>query len=224
MLRIYGITYGDKTTEYIPYVNDHPAKAWRFEQGPVMDIIDNYISDLNDSDYLGILSWKFRQKTGAHHNILSARFERYTAKYVGGADVINLSPYLGRNIGGKYGTFMDWSDLGHKGLRDIIKKCCEHVGLKYNNDPRHVIYANQFIARKRVYTHYVNTIIKPCLELLEGELWPVVNQDAGYTAGLSKEELMKHTGLEFYNYVPFCMERMFMQYVHNHRIKTISLL
>jgi len=57
---IWGIIYGDKQTEYTPIRNDKPAKPWRWENDPMISIVDNNISDLNDNDLLGIFSYKFR--------------------------------------------------------------------------------------------------------------------------------------------------------------------
>src|SRR5690606_34292813 len=123
-----------------------------------------------------------------------------------------------------YGSFMDWSNAGHAGIKYFIIECCNHLGLIYDNDPKHIVYANQFIARKSIYVDYVNNVIKPCLKLLEGDMWNSVNVDAGYTRALSKDELLKYTGLEFYNYIPFILERMMMQYIHNKKIKTMRLI
>jgi hypothetical protein len=216
-IALFGIIYGDKTTEYIPYFNHFTDKLWRFENNCIIDIVENHVFHLKKDDYLGILSWKFPKKTGFNRPELEIRlslpdvFECF--------DVINLSPDLGNHI-----HFMDWSDKGHKGIKDFIKRCCAHVGLQYNNDCQHVVYANQFITRKYIYFDYVNTVIKPCLELLEGEMWEEVNKDAGYTRAISKENLKKHTGLDFYNYIPFILERMMMQYIYNKDLPTIQLI
>lgn len=200
---IYGITYGDKKTEFIEYRNNFTEKLWRFENNPMLDIVDNMISDLGDEDYLGILSWKFHQKSGLSK-------EGLIAKLNGSPDVFNLSKHIPLNY-----TFMDWSDEGHKGIRDFVISCCEHVGLKYNNDPEYIVYANQFIAKKSIYVDYINRVIKPSLELLEGEMWEQVNKDPGYTRSLP--------GVH-YNYIPFILERMMMQYIDNLKLTTVNIL
>lgn len=114
--------------------------------------------------------------------------------------------------------FMDWSNEGHKGIKAMIQRCCDYVGMEYTNDPKPIIYANQFVATKHVYTSYINEVIKPCLELLEGEMWEEVNKDAGYTRAMEASLLKQYTGLDFYNYVPFILERMMMQFVHNKKL------
>lgn len=221
--RIYGITYGDKTTGFIPFRNEAKEKLWRFEYNPMIEIMAKHIHDLPASDYLGIFSWKFTQKTGISKNalytVMRSRVEMHD-----GAEVYNLSPNLGDNIAG-CGCFMDWSSKGHgETLRTLIKECCTHTGMIYYNNPKHIVYANQFIATKLIYQDYMEEVIKPCLELLEGPLWTTANQSAKYTAGVAAKELKQQTFLDFYNYIPFVLERMMMQFIENWKIKTVSLV
>lgn len=219
MLKIYGITYGDKKTEFTEYKNKFTTNLHRFEYNPMIDIVDNHISDLSDSDYLGIFSWKFSDKTRINKPQLNALFVSAVE-----VDCYNLSPNLGNNIGG-CGCFMDWSAKGHgEVLRDLIKECCEHILIEYNNNPAQIIYANQFIMRVGLYKQYMNMVIKPCLELLEGKLWHIANQPANYSAGLELKKLKESTGLDFYNYIPFVLERMTMQYINHLQIKTVQLI
>lgn len=211
MIEIYGIVYGDKETEYKPYVNKCTQNAHRFENNAMIDIIDNRIWHLTDADLLGIFSWKFQKKTGITRQRIMEAIRQP-------GDVYNCSPYLGDHI-----HFMDWSEAGHPGIKYFIEQCCKITGMRYNNDCQHVFWANQFIATKKVYVNYINNILKPSLQLLEGELWPMVNVPAGYTAGMKLPKLKELTGLDFYNYVPFVLERMFMQYVDNYKLKVINV-
>ena len=212
-MRIYSIYYGpNQESEYIDFLAHKTDKAWRFEYQSMIPIIDHHVYALLDGDFLGIFSWKFREKTGISKTRLYHKVDE-------SADVWNCSPDLGNKIAGKW-TFMEWSEEGHKGITKLIQACCDHVGINYNQNPEHVIYANQFVARKGVYMDYMNTVIKPSLELLEGELWQEVNRPAGYTRALPKDELLRLTGLEFYNFVPFVLERMTMQYIDHFKIKT----
>lgn len=202
---IFGITYGEHTTEYTEYKAKRTATPWRFENDAMIDIVENHLSDVEDNEYVGVFSHKFYRKTGL------TKKQVYTILEKSNKPVINLSPNI-RSGMTRFGTFMDWSDMGHVGIKGMVKVCCEHVGIEYNNDPEHIIYANQFVARKDIYIEYIESIIKPCLELLEGELWEQVNKPAGYTVGLPAEKLKHYTGLDFYNYVPFVLERMAMQW------------
>ncbi len=211
MIQLYGIIYGDKQTEFIPYVNQFTTNLHRFENNPIIDIIDNEIYYLDWETRIGIFSWKFTRKTGITRSMV------YDYVSTHDADVYNCSRWS-HNF-----NFMDWSEEGHKNIKYFIQRCCEHTGLIYNNDCKHVFFANQFVTTKRIYTDYVNRVLKPSLKLLETELWEQVNIPAGYTAGLELDELKRLTGLDFYNYVPFVLERMFMQYVDNNDFKIVEV-
>lgn len=217
MIKIFGIIYGNKTTEYTPYRNTATEKLWRFENNCMIDIVDNKMGDLSDSDIVGVLSWKFPQKAGVTRVPLMEKL-KFAPKW---AEVYNLSPRLSPPNGW---SFMEWSDQGHKGIRSMIQRVCKHVGLRYQEDPRIIVYANQFLARKSIYCDYVNNIIKPALELLEGEMWEEVNRPSGYTRAMDAEKLKELTGLEFYNYIPFIAERLMIQYIADRQPKTIQVL
>lgn len=203
-IKIFGIVYGDKTTEYTPFFNRFTEKPWRFENDCMIDIIDNHVSDLNDDDLLGIFSWKFRIKTGLPRLRVYRSLQDFK-----GYDLYNFCRSHGKHV-----HFMDWSEDGHKGIKGFIQRCCDYVGLTYTNDPEFIVYANQFVAKKSVYVSYINNVIKPCLELLEGPMWEEVNRDPGYTKA--------QTGV-YYNYVTFILERMMCQYIFNMKLKCINL-
>lgn len=204
-MRIYGITYADKKTEFIEYRNEFTEKLWRFENNPMIDIVDNHLAGVNDNEYVGVFSWKFTIKTGLTKSDILRRIQGK-----GKPDVFSFCARIPTS-----GNFMDWSDEGHKGIKEFINRCCDHVGLVYNNDPEHIFYANQFIAKKIIYIDYINSVIKPCLELLEGPMWEEVNKDPGYTRAVA--------GV-YYNYITFILERMFMQYVDNKKLSVVTIL
>lgn len=213
MVKVFGIVYGDRSTEYTPYRNDTPQKPWRWENQVMIDIIDNHVADLSDDDLLGIVSWKFQYKTGLKRNAILHLLARSQK-----VDVYNCSRHHAPHI-----HFMDWSDTGHVGIKGFIQRCCAHVGMTYTNDPKCIVFANQFIARKKVYVDYVNEVIKPCLELLEGPMWEEVNRDASYTRAMEASKLKHFTGLDFYNYVPFILERMMCQYIFNKNLSWLDI-
>jgi len=207
---IYGIVYDDKTTEYIQFRNEATEKLWRFENNPMIHISDTILSNGDPDDLVGIFSWKFPQKTGLTKALVMNYIHR---NRLSKPDVYNFYRFNKRRL-----HFMDWSDAGHKGIRDFIIRCCDHCGMKYNNDPEHIIAANQFVAKRHIYVSYINDVIKPCLELLEGPMWEEVSKDAGYTRAVPE---VKAQGL--YNYIPFILERMMMQYVSHHNLNVVDI-
>lgn len=209
-VNIYGIVYGDKKTEYTPFVNDASEKLWRFENNPMIQISDNNLNSLLPNDLVGVFSWKFPHKTGLTKTMVLNKIHRAR---LSGPDVYNFYKFDKRRL-----HFMNWSDEGHRGIKGFIQRCCDHVGIQYCNDPTHIIAANQFVAKKHIYVDYINDVIKPCLELLEGPMWEDVKHDAGYTRAVPS---IKEQGL--YNYIPFILERMMMQYVMHRNLKVVDL-
>jgi hypothetical protein len=205
-ITIWGITYGDKQTEYTEIRNDKPEKPWRWENDVMLSVVDNY----ELGELVGVVSYKFPIKTGFSKMQVHQRLKENEA------DVYNFARYH------KVDNFMDWSDRGHKGIKKFIQACCDHCDLQYTNDPKFITYANLFVSTKSVYVDYINTVIKPSLELLEGPLWEEVNVDAGYTKAMEKEKLKFYTGLDYYNFVPFVCERLMNFYIHTHNLKCID--
>jgi hypothetical protein len=234
-MKLFTITYADgQPCPFTEYRNRATEKLWRFENNAMIDIVQNHLSQVQKNEFVGLFSHKFESKTKRTKQdvefALKFKVPQFTpdfkwfVKPTLSFDIVNFSPPFNYPIAGKYATFMDWSAAGHgETLRDLIKACCEHIGFQYHNNPEHIVYANQFAARKAVYVDYINTVIKPCLALLEGPLWETVNQPANYGPGLKAEKLKALTGLDFYNYLPFVLERMTMQYIANKNIKTLSL-
>lgn len=209
MSSIYGIVYGNRETEFNPYRNDTPTKPWRWENDPMIEITEKVFKWLPSDEIVGVVSWKFCGKTG----VSKAEVEKFVKH---DADVYNFS----RPIPTVH--FMDWSDKGHKGIKGMIQRLCKEIGLDYTNDPQHIVYANQFAAKNIVYQHYIRTVIVPCLKILEGPMWGEVNRDAGYTRAIDTWRLKQLTGLEFYNYVPFILERMLNQYIYTYDVRCLD--
>lgn len=213
MIKIFSIYYTpEKQGEFYPFLNSAKEKLHRLEYNPMIEISDKHINHLSESDFIGMLSWKFKYKTRLTKNDVYDIIECNSPRY----QVYNLSPDL--KLDPKHGTFMQWSEKGHgETLISLIKYCCAYTGLSYKDNPTHIIYSNQFIATKKIYTQYINQVIKPSLHLMENELWDIANLDANYQA--PSPDFKKHTGLNFYNYIPFVLERMFMQFVETYQIK-----
>ena len=212
---LFGIIYKEgQYTPFIEYNNSHinslEQKSWRFEWNPVIDILDNY-EDLQE--YTGIFSWKVCQKTGISQSILCSLLKEYAPENY---DVINLCQPLGMN-------YMEFSEHSHPGLTSLVKKVCEKLGLEYYQNVKHTIYSNQMICRTNIYKNYVDNIVKPALELLEGELWEEANLNSEYKSGLSPEELFEKTGMNYYNRVTFVIERLFSQYLMNKDLKVKNI-
>lgn len=153
--------------------------------------------------YLGVFSWKFPNKTGICKKVLYKTIENIDA------DVIGLSPQYFKN------NYLKFSYEQHPGLKEILEKVCSKLNLILPNEVDKVVYSNFFLAKAEVYRKYVNEVIIPALDYMENEIWEEVNKDAQYKSGLSTEKLKEYTGLDYYNFVTFTLERMLSVWLYN---------
>lgn len=220
-LKLYSITYkDDQYAEYERYDNNHinsiEQKSYLFEYNPILDIVNNKIDNLKNSDYLGILSHKYSKKMGLPKRLMYKLFNEVTAKQ--DIDFINLSRF---RINGSY---LLWTENQHPGFLEMFAYLCEKLNLKLI-DPFYNVHSNFFIAKKSIYVDYVNNILKPAIDLLENDefLKEKVWQDAKYK-GLSNEQLKQYSGLDHYTFHTFLLERLMSVYLENNtQIKIINI-
>jgi len=207
--KIWGITFDENQyTEYIKYDNSDiktiEQKSYLLEYNPIIDIIDNKINDFNG--YVGVFSWKFSQKTGVSKRIL----EKVLKSVENDVDVIGLSPQYFNN------NYLKISEEKHPGFIEILNLICNDLNLKVS-EPKNIVYSNFFIAKKQFYKDFINNIIKPAIELMETKYKDIVWKDANYQWGLNKEELKKYTGLDYYPFHVFILERLLSIYLENNK-------
>lgn len=121
-------------------------------------------------------------------------------------------------------SYMSYSESHHPGLKFLVKTLCDKLGLMYKDSPKNIIYSNFVVAKKHIYKDYVENVVKPSLELLEGELWDLANKDSGYKAGLPKDQLKMYTGLDYYPLLVFVIERMWSQYLNDKKYTVKNLI
>ena len=76
--------------------------------------------------------------------------------------------------------------------------------------------------KREYYLDYIENFVKPSLQYMEEEIWEEVNVDAEYKSGLPPELLKQYTGLDFYNYQTFVLERMILFFIDNKKLKTYN--
>lgn len=212
-LNVYSITYEEG--QYGEYEN---VFNWRkkpedgsifFEYLPMLDAID-----VENSEYVGIFSWKMPFKNGISKTILYKLFKEF-----GDPDIINLTPHYK----GLSGRFIEWTDSYHPTFMDKFKVLCDKLGLKYA-EPKNIIFSNMVIMKREVYKDYLENYIKPAIELFKGELFEMGMENARYTAGLDAEECEKAFGLPYYPFTTFLLERLMGVYIDNKNLTIKNVL
>lgn len=212
--KIYSIVYDEKhKVEYTKYDNSHintiEQKSYIFEYNPMIDILTNHTIE---EDYLGIFSWKFLFKTAVFKNKLFWLLDNNQ-----GFDCYSFC-----NFKFKQG-YLNFTEAYHPGFKNIFLPLCEELGLQVS-EPQIPIYSNFFVLRTELYKDYVETVIKPAIELLETKFKDLAWKDAKYISGLKKDELKKYTGLDHYTYHTFVLERLINQYITNKNLTLKKLV
>jgi hypothetical protein len=207
---IYSIRYDDKQPyEYKDYLNKVKTvqeKSWRFEYNVMLDIIPK--SDTKD--WIGLMSWKFPLKT-----LISKKKLEYILDNNQGYDCIVLCKHLNQ-------SYLKFTEKQHPGFMYLFTQVCKDLGLP-SNEPKHTIYSNFFVLKGDLYRKYVEEVVIPVTELLEGKYWKLTNRDAQYKAGLSKEKLLQFTGMEYYNFYTFILERLVGQWIMKNKLKVLNV-
>lgn len=201
----YDINQNSEYEKYMNKVNSIEQKSYLFEYNPIIDIVTNNLYNISDYNYVGIFSWKFPNKTTfsereVYYNI-DNEHDVYTFVH-------------NRFKTGK--EYFDYSENFHGNLLSVLEKLCSKLNIIYTDSPQYVMYSNFYVAKYEILKDYVYNYIIPSIELLETEFKEDAWRNSKYM-NLSKADLLKYTGLDYYPMHSFILERMFSLYLHNHQ-------
>lgn len=213
--KLYVITYDKEhfvEDGYIQYdnseVNSIEQKSYLFEYNSIIDILGKDKSE--DKELIGIFSYKFPLKTSISYKEVSNFLDSNK-----GYDLYNFCYPLPE-------PYLKFTESSHPGFMELFSLICGRLGLRIE-EPKEVIYSNQIIATKELYGRFLKDCILPAIELMEGEFKDLAWKDSGYGSGLPKLALKEKTGLDFYSFHTFILERMFSIYLLNNpkiKVKT----
>ena len=156
---IFQIFYNDHSKEtldsaFIPYNNTIPVKEHEFEYGVMRNLYLNKELFKNDNKYAGVLSWKFKQKTGIEGKQIVQWLEDNK-----GYDVYFINPWPEHS----YLNFNSWhqGEYCHPGLisltENLFKKANLNIDIRTNRNTIDTLcYCNYWIANKKFWTSYMN--------------------------------------------------------------------
>ena len=156
---IYQIFYNNSTKEmvdvsFIPYDNTIPVKEKEFEYGVMRNLYLNNELFKNNKEYAGVLSWKFRQKTGVEGKELFRWLEDNK-----GYDVYFINPWPENS----YMSFNIWhqGEYYHRGIISLVEKLFKEAKIKFDirtsnrNTIDTLCFCNYWIANKKFWTIYM---------------------------------------------------------------------
>lgn len=81
--------------------------------------------------------------------------------------------------------------------------------------PSHMIYCNYFVAKTNIYKDYINSLLKPAIDLFKNdeELYSLVMRKSHYNNKVPPANYIKDTGLNYYTHAPFILERLINVYI-----------
>lgn len=208
-VRIYNIIYSQEhPCEHMCYDNSQirtvEQKSYLFEWNPIIDIVDNHLDSFSEN-YLGIFSWKFSLKTGIFRKKLEWILDK-NPNY----DVYNFCRPL------RY-PYLFFTEQVHPGFLKRFTVILNHLDIPYC-EPKTVVYSNFFLCKKEIYKDFVDNWIKTSIDLMENdeEFKQLCFEKCDYK-GLPPEKLKEFTGLEYYPWMTFLLERLFSFYLEQHQ-------
>ncbi|NOU00964.1 MAG: hypothetical protein HOO95_05245 [Gallionella sp.] len=171
-MKIYQIYYDDQSKSalnpnFIPFNNTHPEKPFEFEYGVMRKLY--FKSDtFSDDGFLGVMSWKFQQKTYVSPAKFIGWMEWMHKKKVG--DIYTINPYpheskIFENVWQQGNHF-------HPGLLDFACEMFDKAGidkelLTLKHPPSVACYCNYWVAKQSfwdVYMSYTEKLYKAVYE------------------------------------------------------------
>jgi hypothetical protein len=182
---------------FIPYSNKGKCTEY-FENEVIIDIWKNNKELWKDADYVGVLSWRFREKT----NITSEKLESYILKSAY-ADVFSMSPTIYDRIPSPYSS----------NAPAVIKAVCrlidQHNVLPfkiegYDSRGKFKNFCNYFVCTPEVFNDYVESCLNKLYE------WFKTCEDKELASLLNEKILHRNT---LHPIHAFVMEGLFECYV-----------
>lgn len=211
-VKVYQIYYDEShlnslSHDTLPYYNNYLTEY--FEN----DIIRKaYENGLMNSDYFGVLSWRFLQKTG---------FQFKNTMITGDADI-----YAFQNSTRNHSVFGD-SAMCHPLFMDIFSKVLELLNCQ-NINPTLGLYMNYIVAKTPIFKKYVEEFLIPTIDYLKtlpdhDKVWA----DACYHHNPTlTQKLQQFIGKPYYTYHTFICERLwsvfYEKYKNRYSLKIIN--
>lgn len=203
---IWSIKYlEDQLCDFTPYLNmvkTIEEKSYLFEYNPMLKLIPESIGK-----YVGIFSHKFNQKTGLSKYVVEKIIDESSE------DVISFCQQIP--------NYLQWTEKHHPGFLIRFNKLCRLLGLRIK-EPKNIIYSNFFIAKPEIYLEYLE-LIKKAINILETEMKDEVWSPVNYNM-LTKDQLKSLTGLDYYTWHTFLLERLISIWIDNKNLKVKNII
>jgi len=202
---LYSITYSDKQdVEYQEFrntINSVKDKSYLFEYNSIIHTLDIVATTGN---YVGFFSHKFPHKTGFYRKYVEDVLDNEDS------DVVIFCK--------QHPDYLAWTEEQHPGFMNIFEKVCSKLDLEIPSEVP-TVYSNFFAAKANVYKDYVE-VLKKAIDIMETdqEIKDLCWNDSGYETGLNPADLKKYTGLDYYPFHTFILERLMSVWIINKKL------
>jgi hypothetical protein len=204
-MKVYQIHFNEESKNrvhppYIPYDNSQTCTLY-FENDVILDVWRNKRSEWENEDYVGVLSWRFFEKTWLTYDDLIKGADGVT-------DVYLLTPpqYIG--------FFKSpLSNIGYRNIQEIAK-IADKDNLfpfklyKYDNE-NCISFCNYFLVKPYVFHDYCKNYLAKFIDYLEYSRNPELKHQLSLLCPHNNKSHPAH---------PFILEGLFQCFVHHNRI------
>lgn len=208
-VEVFQIWYNEESQRHLdpmatPLFNGNCTKF--FEGEVIKDLlVDKKTEKL---DFVGAASWRFTHKTFRSVGDLLWQMERTNAAF---------QVYYPRILPDEeicLPTHPIWliGELSHPGLWGVADKLLKKLGHNvYFDILTYAMYCNFSVVRKELYVDYRNKMLLPAMDLLtnDPEISELASHPCSYPFYASPERLKEVTGVPYYTFHSFVVERLF---------------
>lgn len=202
---VYQIWYNVQSKDrldggFIPY--DNSGVTHNYENDAILSVWLNHRREWMRSKYVGVLSWRFKEKT----NLTSKDLKRT------GYDVIIMSPKI-------YGTQKHpYTREGFQTITGMCRMADKHDLFPfklYQCPTKHIVWCNYWIASPKVFDDYCTNYLSKVVSFFRDSTIPEVR-------ALYESEEMHRKG-ERCKAFTFFLEGLFSVYLSNRKLKVLEL-
>lgn len=144
--------------EALPYNNEH-RKDKIFENAVILDVWENKREIWENADYVGVVSWRFKEKTGLNYfDIVSNMEDKDVYLFTPAAFMASVSPYSRSRAGINAIEIAKIADKQHLFPFDLYD-----YDNKYGND-KVVSFCNYFAIRPHLFDDYCRNYLKKAVD------------------------------------------------------------
>jgi hypothetical protein len=224
-IKAYQIYYDESQKDSLMdgFISHFNEKATvNLESGIICDLVNQ--GECSNCDWFGVFSWKVRDKIKGFDferlNDVTAKSGEYDVLAANPRncmpEILPTGPYNIRELHVEIWPPMDMLLRKLQQASIIPTKKRGYMWKKKN-----YIYCNFFLAKKDIYLDYVESLLKPAIDLFQtdGELNKLGMKAPNTQYDNPPQRFVDHTGLTQYPHIPFVLERLINVYVEAKSIK-----